>query len=286
VALLISQAANRKPLPSIVQVVAEAHGLDFSPFDESFLAKIIDRRRQAKGGESAADYARRVATDRAEAAAVQRSLHISHSEFFREPVAFALLEQQFFPSLLGNASAAGRHEIRVWSAGCAGGQEPWSVAMLLDDLIAADQKEISYRIFATTAAEEELAVARAGVYSESQLGNVRWKHLQQCFSPQQGSYAIVQRLKDHVDFSVHDLLDGHHHGPSASIYGDFDLVLCCNVLIYYRPEIQLRILKNLLFCLAPHGCLVVGEAERHLVEQTGDFRELSALGNVFQPLHR
>jgi chemotaxis methyl-accepting protein methylase len=273
---------NGLSLAASARLLTETHGLDLFPYEESFLRRTIERRLAATRGETPASYAARLVNDPAEAKALHHSLRIGHSEFFRDPLAFALLEQQLLPGLAETRAAAGRGEIRVWSAGCAAGQEAWSVAILLDELTAAGNGPVSHRIFATDVSEAELATARAGVYSEAQVGNVRWKHLTSCFSRQGDSFAIASWLRPRVDFAVHDLLDPGHACPPASIYGDFDLVLCCNLLFYYRPQIQQRILANLRHCLAPRGWLVVGKAERQLVEHAGGMRAVVPYASVFQ----
>ena len=270
------------PLGEIIELMRLAHGRDLSVFDEAFLAKSLARRIEASPCDSAAAYLERLAQDVTEADALLRSLNVSYSEFFRNPLAFALLEQQLLPGLIESAKQAGSNEIRVWSAGCATGQEAWSVAMLLDELTRTQDRPMAYRIIATDLSEPDLAFASAGVYSAEAVGNVRTRQLRECFLRQGTAFAIAPRLREYVAFSVFDLLGTQSRSPATSIYGGFDLVLCSNVLLYYGLQTQGLILKKLRRSMAAGGYLVVGETERPIVERTGGFRAVAPPASVFQ----
>ncbi|MCX6089475.1 MAG: hypothetical protein NTX88_03675 [Candidatus Atribacteria bacterium] len=229
-------------------------------------------------------YLEHLAQDREEAEALFRSLSIGYSEFFRDPLTFALLEQVVLPGLAEKKEKTGRGEIRVWSAGCAAGQEAWSVAILLEEMAAARGKPLPYRIFATDLSPAELTVARTGVYDAVGLQNVRWRHLHTYFTRKEERYTLVPRLRDRVDFSAYDLLDGYSVCPPVSVYGDFDLVLCCNLLFYYRPEIRSAILEKVQGCLAPGGYFVTGETEGGIVKESGGLRAVAPPPAVFQKI--
>jgi chemotaxis protein methyltransferase CheR len=274
------------PLDGVVAVLQAAHGFDVSCYGAAFLAQSLRRRQEGSPGCSDADYLERLAADPAEAGALVGSLRVGYSEFFRDPLAFALLERPILPALAEQRARDGGGEIRVWSAGCAAGQEAWSVAILLEELSAAQGRAVPYRVFATDVAEPDLDAARAGVYGAEAVGNVRARHVRAYFSRQGESYAVVPALRERVDFSVHDLLEQCTNCPPASIYGDFDLVLCCNVMLYYRPEMQRFILDKVRGSLAPGGYLVTGETERQIVEGAGGFRALAPPPAVFRATTR
>jgi len=154
---------NRE-LDEIIRLMDRSHGRDISVYDEGFLSRSLDRRVLATGCETLAAYLGYLLEDSAEAEAFYGSLCVSYSEFFRNPLTFALLEQLILPGLIAKTEQPARTEIRVWSAGCAAGQEPYSIAILLDELTAARGDTVSFRIFATDNSEPELAAARKGVY--------------------------------------------------------------------------------------------------------------------------
>lgn len=275
-------AASQVAPDELIRVMDQIHELDISGFDPAFLVRSLERRLQAIDCVSAENYlAERLVKDRVEAEAFHRSLRVGYSAFFRNPLTFALLETQVLPDLMEKARKAGRSGLRVWSAGCAAGQEAWSLAMLLDELAASPDRHSPWRVFGTDLCEPDLALARAGVYAAAELGNVRLRHLDSCFTRQGDGFAVAERLRERVEFTRYDLLDTANSCPPASIFGDFDLVLCCNVLLYYRPAQQRRILDKLLGCLTPGGYLVTGETERRIAKNVANLREVTSPAPVF-----
>ncbi len=266
----------------IIEVLRLRHGLDVSGFNASFLANSLDRRRNAEAGENSSDYVDRLSEDSSEAEAFYRSLLVTHSEFFRNPLAFALLEQIIIPGLLEQKSLHKQSELRIWSAGCASGQEACSVAILLDELSVARNSSISYRIFATDLSEPNLAQAQAGVYSADTVGNIRSRQLREYFIRHDESFSIIPRIMERMNFSVYNLLDTSTTTPPESIYGGFDLVMCSNVLFYYQQEAQRFILDKLRRSLAPGGYLLTGETERQIVDCIGGFRAVVPPITIFQ----
>jgi chemotaxis methyl-accepting protein methylase len=270
----------KKAIDRLIDVVNQTCGRDISLYDESFLAKALGKRLTATCTQTAAAYTESLAESPAEAAEFLCSLNITHSEFFRNALTFALLEHLVLPGLV--AEKGDRSELRIWSAGCAAGQEVYSVAILLDAIASTRGRPISLRILATDVSKTALALARQGIYDKVAVQNVRLKHICGCFVRQGNTYTIAARLRDQVGFSFHDLLDRRSASPPASIYGDFDLVLCGNLLFYYRPEGQQVILNNVYTSLSRNGYLVTGEAERALVEKMGGFRVVAPPAAVFQ----
>jgi chemotaxis protein methyltransferase CheR len=270
------------PLGQLVQVIQRVQGRDLSGYEETFLARCFERRLVATSLDAAAYLTHLEKQDSAEADELTRTLTVAYSEFFRNSLTFGLLEQWVLPLLAERQGAAGQVAIRIWSAGCAAGQEPYSIAILLEDLAAARSEPVPFRIIATDVRAEELASARSGVYNHAAIQNVRVRHLDRCFDPRHGSYVLLPRLREWVDFSVYDLRDELSVGPPTGIYGDFDLVLCCNLLLYYRPEVRRVILNKLRRSLSPGGFLVTGESERSIVAGERGFQSLAPSAAVFR----
>lgn len=258
------------------------HGRDMGRYDEAFLARTVAKRMELTARMTFADYCGYLSESPSEADKLVRSLSITFSEFFRNPLTFALLEQLVLPKLVAEKRNTGGAEIRVWSAGCAGGQEAFSLAILLEELTTARENGVSFRIFATDISEEAMTTARAGVFEFSAVQQVRLRHLRECFTQEGQTYRIRHRLRDRVDVSSYDLLDERSTSPPAGIYGDFDLVVCSNLLFYYRSEVRQAILAKLHRALAASGYLVTGEAERGMVEQTAGFDAVALPSSVFQ----
>jgi chemotaxis methyl-accepting protein methylase len=254
-----------EPMAALIRAVPGAQGVKMRAYDETFVRKAIAKRLLVHGIECVPVYGEYLARHPEEVVNLSGSLRIGYSEFFRNPLTFALLEQWILPSLAAEKKHSGRGEIRVWSAGCAAGQEAWSVAMQLEALSGPGEPRIPYRIFATDLAEADLATAESGVYSAEAVGNIRTRFLHEYFSRQGESFVIVPQLRERVNFSVYDLLDESSSSPEASLYGDFDLIFCSNLLFYYRSDIRRQILGKVCRALAPGGYVVTGEAERDMV---------------------
>ncbi|MCX5971449.1 MAG: hypothetical protein NTV14_08110, partial [Coprothermobacterota bacterium] len=145
---------------------------------------------------------------------------------------------------------------------------------------------IPARIFATDIGEEGLATARVGSYSAAALRNVALKHLQDCFTSRGDRYCILPRLRENIHFSAYDLLDERTSCPPGSIFGEFDLIFCSNLLFYYRAEICSFLITKLQRCMAPEGYLVSGEVEREIVGNTAGLRAIYPYAAIFTRRNR
>lgn len=267
-------------LEKIILLMKQTPNRDISIYEQSFLLKSLERRQIATGIKNTAEYCRYLEKNIIEADAFYSSLHITFSQFFRDPITFALLEQLIFPSLISHKPSGS--EIRIWSAGCANGQEAYSMSMLFSDLAEASGKEITLRIFATDISLEALDAGRAGVYNQNAVQNVKIKHLNKYFTKQGDTYKIVPQLSQLINFSTYDLLDLSAANPPESIYGDFDIVMCSNVLFYYKSNLQQIIIKKLQHAISNNGYLVTGDAEKNLVENSTRLQILNTPAAIFK----
>ncbi len=271
-----------KELDKIIRIMGQTHGRDISLYDDSFLVKSIDRRLADTGIRNIGNYSRALSENSTEAELFFRSLNIRYSEFFRNPLTFALLEQLILPGLAAKKEKSGRQEIRIWSAACAAGQEAYSIAILLDEMAAAGPSSVPFRIFATDISEKDLLTGRTGAFDSAAVQNVRMKYLRHYFTKNGETYTLVPALRNRVDFSAYDLLEETSSCPPISIFGDFDLVICSNLLFYYRPDVRHRILDKVYNSMSPGGYLVTGEAERDIVVRLEGLRAVAPFAAVFQ----
>ncbi len=224
-------------------------------------------------------YVEHLKTNAPEADSYFRSLYITYTQFFREPLLFAYLEQKYIPNLIRQAPEGS--ELRIWSAGCSSGQEPYSLAILFHEQIKTAGKGLRFRIFATDVSAEALATAKGSVYSADEMQNVRLRHIQAYFTEKGDRYAVASSIKEQVNFSYYDLLDTVSANPPDSIFGNFDLVCCNNLLMYYKKETRMFILRKIERSLAPTGMLTVSEAERSFIKNSTDFQPVSTPVAVF-----
>lgn len=252
-----------------------------SMYDETFVQKSLVKRIHETGCESYEAYEKLISVNTPELTCFIESLHNSYSEFFRNPLTFSVMEQIILPSLIHTKKSDKPKEIRIWSAACAAGQEAYSLAMLLEEMKNGDTLKFSYRLFATDQSEVQVKKSQKGQYAAEELNNVSLKRVKQWFGKQGQSYSINQELKQSIDFSVFDLFSRQHSSPPASIFGDFDLLFCANLLFYYKKEYREVILKKIDHCLAKGGFLITGETEREILISYG-YREVISQSAIFQ----
>ncbi|MEO1816007.1 MAG: CheR family methyltransferase [Acetobacterium sp.] len=263
----------------IIGIMKETYKKDLTIYDDAFLVKSLERRMTSINV-SKSDYPLYLQESLHEADGLMASFQITYSQFFRNSLTFAVLEQLVLPHRLSQKPENG--EIRVWSAGCSTGQEAYSIAILLEELIQASSKPMRFRIFATDLSRDALESARTGIYDEDSVANIRLKYLKKYFTKQGNAYAAAPGLKAKIDFSEYDLLDPHSSNPPESIFGDFDIIFCCNLLFYYRGDVRRAIVRKLKRSLAEGGYLVTGEAESIIIGKDEELKILSSSAPVFQ----
>ena len=275
-------------LQKLVDLIQQTQEKDISCYSESFLAQILEQRIISTSSLSASQYLALLSSDKTERVELLRSLRINYSDFFRYPLVFDLLEFHVIPQLI--AKKNGKSELRIWSVGCAQGQEPYSIAIILNDYGRQSGKPVQARIFATDIAEADLEFARKGIYQSESLRNVRLCHLRHYFTQDGDNFIILPQLMNSIDFSIFNILDTRFTCPPASIYGEFDLIFCCNLLYYYNLDIQQHILNRICRALSPSGYLIIGETEKAIIEKRVGFTPVSLPALIYRitndyPLH-
>lgn len=230
---------------------------------------------------SVEEYCSLLEQNKNEAEGFLNSLNISYSEFFRNSLTFSVLERIILPALILKKKDTRRKEIRIWSAACAAGQESYSLAMLLEEFINSDSEKINYLIFATDQCESLVNDAWEGQYSADSLNNLNLKRVKQWCTKHGDTYSVKQELKKNIDFSVFDLFSEQLSCPPASIFGDFDMVFCANLLFYYKPEFREIILEKTTTCLANGGFIITGETERDILIRH-NYNEVFPQSAIFQ----
>lgn len=264
---------------NMAELFMNKHGMDISMYDESFVNKTILQRIDLTGCSDITNYSRFVAENKKEAESVMSLLQVSYSEFFRNTLTFSILESIILPEMVFRKRNSKSKEIRIWSAACAGGHEPYSLAMILENINGQNEK-IRYRIFGTDQNENQISKARNGEYYKESIGNVTRKQFEKWFIQSGYSYAVIPELKKYCEFSVFDLLS-KQSSPPESIYGDFDLVLCANILFYYKPTYRKIIMDKIRGSLAEDGLLICGEAEKEILK-AGNFKEVFPQSAIFR----
>jgi two-component system CheB/CheR fusion protein len=240
-------------LRGILEQVGRQASIDFRPYKTSTVLRRIGRRMTVTHNRTMQEYSEYLKAHPEEIGELVKSFLINVTQFFRDPDAFAYLRSEILPRLIAQARERDR-VLRFWTAGCATGEEPYSLAMLLTDLLGAELPEWSVKIFATDLDEAAINFARRGLYSENLLKGVPAEYRDRCFERADHGYRISKTLRQMVIFGQQDL-------SRSAPFPRIDLVLCRNVLIYFTPELQEYVLNQVAFSLSGGGYLFLGKAE-------------------------
>jgi chemotaxis methyl-accepting protein methylase len=264
-------------LRAVLDVLRERDALDLSGYRAATLARRVQNRLIAAGDASVAEYLERLRADPGETARLLDRLTIKVSRFHRNREAVEAVSDALAAELVRAA-----RRLRIWSAGCGRGEEPYTLAIVLAEL--GQPGDGPPAIVATDVDRGALAVARAGAYGENALEEVppairrRWFAVEgPAHSPR---WRVAEELRRRVGFEPHDLA-GVARQPSG---GPFDLVVCRNTLIYFEPPLQRRALALLCSSLAPGGLLWLGEAEWPPEPLAGRLHALDRRARLFRLL--
>jgi two-component system CheB/CheR fusion protein len=235
---------------ALLVYLKEARGFDFTGYKRSSLMRRVDRRMAQVDLHDYSDYLDYLQVHPDEFTALFNTVHINVTAFFRDADAWAVLTDRVLPELL----AQHKGTLRVWSAGCASGEEPYTLAIVLAEALGIDEFRERVKIYATDVDEESLAHARQAVYTERDLRAVPPELVERYFEPTAERYTFRKDLRRAVIFGRNDLVQD---APISRI----DLLVCRNALMYFNAETQTRILSRFHFALAPGGVLFLGKAE-------------------------
>lgn len=180
---------------------------------------------------------------------------INVSEFFRNPETFSAVRRQVIPEIIKAKKEIGGPFIRVWSSGCATGEEPYSLAIMFSEVLAELKDDIKVKIFATDIDKDALNRAKDGIYKENAFKELRTHQIAAYFEKnEQGLYAVKPEFKEMIKFMQHNMI-------SDAPLQRMDLIFCRNVIIYFSKELQKLVYDNFYKALLPKGYLVAGKTE-------------------------
>ncbi|MBU1395866.1 MAG: hypothetical protein KKE84_06955, partial [Gammaproteobacteria bacterium] len=252
-AALPEPAAAQNDLTQILALLRARTKFDFRAYRKRMLLRRVLRRMGLNHLERLADYLALLRERPDELAQLGKDLLISVSSFFRDPEMFQVLETQVLPELIEarNTDAP----VRVWVAGCASGEEAYSIAMLLIERIAAMGKACPIQIFATDVDEAALEVARRGIYPDALVADLSRQQLERFFTRADAHHwQVSKQLRETVLFAPQNIL-------ADAPFSKLDLVSCRNLLIYLEPEVQQKLLQLFHFALNEAGYLILGPSE-------------------------
>ncbi|MEQ6250720.1 CheR family methyltransferase [Sulfitobacter sp. HNIBRBA3233] len=239
-------------LHDFLSILRDETGHDFRDYKLGTLGRRIGRRMSINRITQPQDYAALLRDSAQERAALVTDLLIGVTQFLRDPAVWAAFAEQAIDAQIADLSEG--DTIRAWAAGCATGEEAYSLAMLLNERIEASGKQIGVQVFASDLSAAAIAIARQGRYSGPTLKNLSQGRLERWFRKDGDDYRVTPALRDCVVFAHHNVLSDP---PFSSVH----LMVCRNLLIYLDRETQVRLFDTFHFALTPGGRLLLGQAE-------------------------
>lgn len=236
----------------LFKLLRKNYGIDFSHYKPSTVARRIERRLLMKHIDSVEEYVERLSSDTEELNSLYKDLLIGVTKFFRDAEAFCRLENEVIPELLLKAPA--NEEIRIWVAGCATGEEAYSLAILFHERIEECKRPLNVKIFATDVHRASIDYASAGIYPQQSLSELSDNRLQRYFTSKGDKFQVASDLRQMIVFA-------HHNIIKDAPFTKMDLITCRNLLIYFQPLAQKKALSLFHFGLKTGGILFLGPSE-------------------------
>lgn len=254
--------ARRSAFDKICILLRAQTGHDFSLYKKSTIYRRVERRMAVHRLDSIADYVRFLQTNPQEVDLLFKELLIGVTSFFRDPAAWACLQEEVLPGLI--RSPTNDHLLRAWVAGCSSGEEAYTLAMAFRETIdhARPAHRVDLQIFATDLDPDAIAKARQGCYPSSIADSLSPERLARFFVEENGRYRICQEIRQMVVFAQHNV-------TMDPPFTRLDILTCRNLLIYLGADLQKRLLPLFHYSLKPGGTLFLGSAE-----SIGNFTEL------------
>jgi two-component system, chemotaxis family, CheB/CheR fusion protein len=239
-------------LNTIFQILRAATGVDFTHYRQTTILRRIQRRMVVHKIDQVESYGKFLQNHAAEVSALYQDMLINVTSFFRSPRVFDALKSTVFSAIQKNCSR--ERGIRVWTPGCASGEETYSVAIALLEFLGDKASQISIQFFGTDVSDLGVTKARNGVYPENIQADVSPERLRRFFTKIEGGYRVSKTIRDMCIFAQHNIFND----PPFS---RMDLICCRNLLIYFEPVLQNKVLSLFHYALRPNGFLVLGTSE-------------------------
>jgi two-component system CheB/CheR fusion protein len=258
----------------ILEHLQQTRGFDFTAYKRTSLVRRVRKRMEMVKVPTFEAYLDYLQVHQDEFAALFNTILINVTSFFRDRDVWDALARNVLPALAEQTDRA--TVLRAWSAGCASGQEAYSLAMLLAEVFGLDALRNRVKIYATDVDDEALNEARTATYAERHVADVPPRLLEKYFDRSGSQYSVNRELRRTLIFGRHDLLQD---APISRV----DLLLCRNTLMYFQADAQARILARFYFSLKPTGYILLGRAEM-LFSHGAMFTPVDLKRRLFKPV--
>lgn len=262
----------KKDFTRIISLVQRKTNIDFSDYKLPTLARRVIRRMSVNKFQTIRDYLYYVTNNESELEILYREFLIGVTKFFRDGVAFDLIEQEIIPEIFKNKSK--NEKVKIWSVGCSSGEEAYSLAILIKEYMDKNDITIDVKIFATDLNKEVIQKANKGSFTESIVADISFEHLSKYFIKKDDLYIISPAIRRMIIFSQHNAAQD----PPLT---KMDLISCRNMLIYLEPSLQQKILGSFHYALKPNKFLFLGPSET-IGKFSASFKTISRKWRIYK----
>lgn len=259
-------------LTKIIMLIREYSGIDFSFYKTNTIIRRIEKRIGINQLYDLESYISYLEDNSEEIEILYKELLIGVTRFFRDKEAFDILQEKTIPKILENATD--KTQIRVWSAGCSTGEEAYSTAILFREYMDENHIEADVKIFATDLDQQSVEYAGVGIYPENVISDISPERISKYFKKIEGKYQVSEKIRRMVVFATQNII-------KDPPFSKLDLILCRNMLIYFKPETQKKILSMFYFSLRSSGFLFLGSSES-IGEYSTGFAPVSVKWKIFK----
>jgi chemotaxis protein methyltransferase CheR len=266
-----------KNFHALLEKIHDEHGVDLTEYRPKCLGRRIYSRLRATGISSIEKYIHYLDIDPEEYHHLMDAVTINVTEFFRNAEVFEAIKKKVLPELIARKRKEGKKIIRLWSAGCASGEEPYTLGILLYEFLDEAFNDFIIKVYGTDIDKKVLAYAIEGSYDASALKEAPPKIVSKYFYLDHGKYVIADKIRLITRFLHHDLVKGK---PIEHI----DLILCRNVVIYFSRELTHKIYASFYQALNNKGYLILGKVEALWGEVTRYFKAVDSRERIYQKI--
>lgn len=244
--------SNEKHIKQIFIMLKNKYLIDFSQYKSPTIQRRLQRRIALKKIGSVKNYIKYLNTHPKELDALFNDMLIKVTKFFRDKKSYNDLCKNILPKMLKATPPGG--SIRVWVSGCSTGEEAYSIAICIKELIEESSLDVDFKIFATDVNKKSIEKARKGIYEKNISEHISSERLSRFFSETENNYKVIKQIRDLCVFAVHNLL-------KDLPFSQMDLISCRNVMIYFSKPTQEKLISIFHYALKPNGHLWLGDAE-------------------------
>lgn len=264
-------------LKDLLDYIKDQRAIDFNAYRPNTIRRRLDLRLSATRMPDYASYNKYIRENPDELEALIDALTIKVSYFFRNPLVFEALQDIVLPELLDTFKDG---ILRVWCAGCARGEEAYSIAILIREIVSKQVLCPKVFIIGTDIDREALENAKKAVYKADSVLEVKKGYLDRYFDAKDGFYLLKEEITSLATFAYHDVTT--LTTPKEGIFSDYHLILCRNVLIYFNRELSEKIFNGFSGFILRNGYLILGEAETFMPQLTKDYERIMRGTKIFR----